>query len=92
MSTVTKSTSFALAAAAAALLSGCNTPMTGGDEMTKTAASVEGKCVGINSCKGTSACATASSACAGQNACKGQGWVKATQSDCEAKGGTFDAG
>jgi len=50
-----------------------------------------GKCMGINSCKGQSACATATSSCAGQNSCKGQGWVKATKSDCEAKGGTFEA-
>ncbi len=90
MSTVTKTSSFALAAAAAALLSGCGTMNAGESMETKTAA-VEGKCFDINSCQGTSACKTANSACAGQNACKGQGWVKAMQSDCEAKGGRFES-
>lgn len=91
MSTIAKTSSFALAAAAAVLLSGCGTTMAGGDGMEKTMAAVEGKCHGTNSCKGTSACATATSACAGQNSCKGQGWVKAMQDDCEAKGGRFES-
>jgi hypothetical protein len=95
MSTVRKTTSFALAAAAAALLSGCGTmsgsDTMGSDTMQKTTAAVDGKCFGINSCKGQGACAGAANACAGQNSCKGQGWVKAMQSDCETKGGRFEA-
>lgn len=83
----------ALATVAATLiLAGC-----GGDS-SKTAAKVETaktaeiKCSGINSCKGTGACATATHACAGQNACKGQGWIKASKSDCDAKGGKVVTG
>ena len=89
MSTATKTSSFALAAAAAALLAGCAS--TGGETMETKTASAEGKCFGVNSCNGTSACATANSACAGQNACKGQGWIKAMKSDCEAQGGRFES-
>lgn len=91
MSTIAKTSSFALAAAAAALLSGCGTMNGAESTMDKTMAAVEGKCHGVNSCKGTSACATAKSACAGQNSCKGQGWVKAMQDDCEGKGGRFES-
>ena len=75
-------------AAATLLLAGC-----GGDKAAKVEAPAavakvaEVKCSGINSCKGTSACATATTACQGQNSCKGQGWIKATKTDCEAKGG-----
>lgn len=47
------------------------------------------KCVGANSCKGTSACKTASNACAGQNECKGHGFVMAESEDaCTELGGT----
>ena len=46
-------------------------------------------CMGINSCKGTSACKTADNACKGQNSCKGHGWLPTkSKSACEAKGGT----
>ena len=46
------------------------------------------KCVGVNSCKGTSACATANSSCKGMNSCKGQGWTEVkTPADCTSKGG-----
>jgi hypothetical protein len=48
-----------------------------------------GECHGVNSCKGTGACHGAGNTCAGKNACKGQGWIKATKTDCEAKGGKF---
>ena len=51
----------------------------------------KGKCVGGNSCKGTSACNTATTSCAGQNACKGQGWIVTTKAECEEAGGTFEA-
>ena len=52
-----------------------------------TAKSAEVKCMGINACKGTSECASASNSCKGQNSCKGSGWVHASKSDCDAKGG-----
>ncbi len=46
------------------------------------------KCIGSNSCKGTSACKTAASACKGMNSCKGTGWSEAANSDaCKKAGG-----
>jgi uncharacterized membrane protein len=46
------------------------------------------KCQGINTCAGTSECATeGGSSCEGLNECEGQGWVTATESECEDKGG-----
>ena len=84
MNSLSKMSGIALASAAATLLlAGCSTGSSG-TAATKVA---NVKCSGINSCKGTSACATATSACKGQNACKGQGWVKASATDCSAKGG-----
>lgn len=80
-----KATKLALAASAAALFS------TAAVTVTTVAHAGEGsvKCMGINSCKGTSKCATADSACAGQNSCKGHGWLPTkTAEECEAKGGT----
>jgi len=61
-------------------------------------------CMGINSCKGTSACKTASNACKGQslcqsansgckgqNACKGKGYVMTPSAkECVAAGGKPD--
>ena len=73
-----------LAVAAAAMFSAA--------PVTVVASEKAGTCHGGNSCKGTSACATATSSCMGQNSCKGQGWIKATKSDCEAAGGTFEEG
>ena len=74
----------ALALAAAAMFS--VTPVTA------VASEKAGTCHGGNSCKGTSACATATTSCMAQNSCKGKGWIKATKSDCEAAGGTFEEG
>ncbi len=48
------------------------------------------QCMGVNSCKGTSACATANSSCKGQNACKGQGFLELTQAECDEQGGTVE--
>lgn len=88
MNTSKKLSGFALASAAALMLTAC-----GGEGDTSsveagsaTEASVH--CSGINACKGQSACATANSGCKGQNACKGQGWVDKTQAECDAEGGT----
>lgn len=84
----------ALAAATAALLSGCNAMQTKSDgaeaKMKAAASDAAGKCVGGNSCKGQSLCKTASSACAGHNACKGQGFVMSSKADCDAAGGTYE--
>ncbi len=92
MKIASKLTGISLAAAAATLLlAGCTTTERSGTNGkvlpmgAKKSAMV--KCSGINSCKGKSACATASSACKGQNSCKGKGWIKATKSECSAKGG-----
>lgn len=53
-------------------------------------AAAEVKCTGINECKGQGACGMpdGSHACAGKNECKGKGWVKVSEEDCKAKGGT----
>lgn len=90
MKATLKVTGFSMATAAATLLlAGCSTG--GGDSasMAKDSGAnmADVKCSGINSCKGTSACATASSSCKGQNSCKGKGWIKASKSECSAKGG-----
>ncbi len=46
------------------------------------------KCIGANSCKGSSACKTAQSACKGMNSCKGAGWAEAANADaCKKAGG-----
>lgn len=57
----------------------------------KEAKAVEGKCFGVNSCKGTSACHSEKNACGGQNTCKGKGWLKSTEKECKDKKGTFKA-
>jgi uncharacterized membrane protein len=63
----------------------------------------EGKCFGVNACKGHGDCASkvdacngkdgcsAKSSCKGQNACKGKGFNKMSKKSCEAKGGKFES-
>lgn len=84
----------ALAAATAMMLTGCNAMQTkadGAEMKMKTAATeAAGKCVGGNSCAGTSVCKTATSACAGQNSCKGQGFTMTSKVDCDTAGGTYE--
>jgi len=88
MNSLSKMSGIALASAAATLLlAGCSAGSSGTAAAPVATKVANVKCSGINSCKGTSACATATSACKGQNACKGQGWVKASATDCSAKGG-----
>lgn len=49
------------------------------------------KCVGANSCKGSSECKTAKSECKGHNSCKGQGWTKAKSAEeCKKAGGKVE--
>ena len=83
MMTRRKMTGLVLATTAAALFGAANIA-TAADT---SANSAEVKCMGINACKGTSECKTASNSCKGQNGCKGQGWVHASKSECDAKGG-----
>ncbi len=83
MNTAKKTSGFALAAAAAAMLA--TAPMGA-----VHAGADKGKCVGANSCKGHSDCATATTSCKGQNACKGQGFMKMTKAECEEAEGTFE--
>ena len=91
MSTVKKTTGLAIASAAAALLlSGCNSnpsmdKMDKMSKMDKKEAAVH--CSGVNACKGHGACATAGHDCKGKNACKGKGWVPMSKDECMAKGG-----
>jgi hypothetical protein len=70
-----------IAAAAATLF------LAGATLSTVTYAAGEGKCVGVNACKGQSACKGGANSCKGQNACKGQGFSAMTKEKCdEAKG------
>lgn len=73
------------AAAATLLLAGAVTAPA------NAAAEAKGHCMGVNSCKGTSACGTAANACAGKNACKGQGFLEMTKAECDKAGGKFEA-
>ena len=78
MKTARKTTGFALAATAAAMLAAAPMAASAGDKV---------KCVGVNSCKGTSDCATATSSCKGQNSCKGHGFLALSMAECTEKGG-----
>jgi hypothetical protein len=70
-----------IAAAAATLF------LAGAAMSTVAYAADEGKCVGVNACKGQSACKSSANACKGLNACKGQGFSAMTKEKCdEAKG------
>lgn len=84
MNTAKKISGIALAAAAATMFA--MAPMNASAAEHKA-----GKCIGGNSCKGSSACATATTSCAGQNSCKGQGWVKSTKAECDDNGGKFES-
>jgi len=47
------------------------------------------KCVGLNSCNGSSACKSATSPGPGQNSCAGKGFtLTASAKECKDKGGT----
>ena len=73
-----RATGAAIATAAALLFSTLAVSVVSAAEPAKI------KCLGANSCKGTSACATAQSACQGQNSCKGQGFLMLSKADCDA--------
>lgn len=62
-------------------------------DVTTTTTTTDGtvKCVGANSCKGTSACKTATNGCKGQNSCKGSGFIMTKdEKECTDKGGKVD--
>ena len=80
---MTSKSGTAIAAAAATLF------LAGATMSTVTYAAGEGKCVGVNACKGQSACNSYKTSCKGKNACKGQGMVvTGTQLECTALGGS----
>ncbi len=83
MISVKKTTGVALAIAAAAMLATA--------PMAANAGTMNGKCMGVNSCKGHSACKTATSSCKGLNSCKGQGFLEMTKVECDTAGGNFEA-
>ena len=83
MSTAKKTTGVGLAIAAAAMLAVA--------PMAAHAGSVNGKCMGANSCKGLSSCKTATSSCKGLNSCKGQGFLEMSKAECDGAGGAFES-
>jgi len=54
------------------------------------AGGTEGKCFGVNGCKGQGACKTAQNDCKGHNACQGKGFIVMTDTECAEKSGTFE--
>ena len=81
MSTKTKLSTIAMAAAAAALFSAA--------PLTAVQASSDAKvhCSGVNKCKGHNDCKTAINACKGQASCKGSGFVSMSKHACDEIGG-----
>ena len=56
---------------------------------TASAEQIEGRCFGVNGCKGQGACKSIKNDCKGHNACKGQGFVETSSTEeCTQKGGT----
>ncbi|HSO07877.1 MAG TPA: hypothetical protein VLW45_11600 [Pelomicrobium sp.] len=82
MSTASKLSGIALAAAAAAVFAA----LPAGTAVAAKDAKVQ--CFGVNACKGQAECKTAKNECKGHNACKGQGVVSMSAEECKAKGGT----
>ena len=54
------------------------------------AGGTQGKCFGVNGCKGQGACKTTQNGCKGHNTCKGKGWVAMTDTECAEASGTFE--
>ncbi|MDG0815639.1 BufA2 family periplasmic bufferin-type metallophore [Bdellovibrio svalbardensis] len=63
----------------------------GADSQKPDAATAEGECHGVNSCKGKGDCGGKGHGCAGKNSCKGKGWLRMTKEKCEAAHGKFKA-
>jgi hypothetical protein len=73
-----KTTSMALATAAALLFGSVAVTTVHAAEEAKV------KCQGANACKGKGACATATNSCQGQNSCKGKSYVMLSKEECAA--------
>jgi len=76
-------TGIALAATAAALFAVA--PLAAGQP-----GSTQGKCWGVNACKGKSSCQSKGHSCKSQNTCKGRGFVIVSKDACEQIGGKFE--
>lgn len=50
----------------------------------------QGKCMGVNSCKGKGDCHTKDHTCAGKNGCSGKGWKKMSVKECNDKKGKWE--
>ena len=59
---------------------------------TASAEQIEGRCFGVNGCKGQGACKSIKNDCKGHNACKGQGFLSMTEVDCKGQNGHFEKG
>lgn len=92
MSSVKKTSSALLSTAAAALLAAAPLTASAQDEDLGVDDTIEGKCWGVNSCKGHSSCKGATNACQGQNSCKGNGFLILSLRSCEEVGGDFAEG
>jgi hypothetical protein len=57
-----------------------------------SAEEIEGRCFGVNGCKGQGACKSIKNDCKGHNACKGQGFLSMTEVDCKGQNGHFEKG
>jgi hypothetical protein len=57
-----------------------------------SAEQIEGRCFGVNGCKGQGACKSIKNDCKGHNACKGQGFLSMTEVDCKGQNGHFEKG
>jgi hypothetical protein len=55
-----------------------------------SATTIEGRCFGVNGCKGQGNCKTAHNDCKGKNACKGQGFLNMSEVDCNGVNGQFE--
>ncbi len=77
MTSTTRLTGAAIAAAAAGLFAMGHAAPVLADEQGKI------HCEGVNACKGQSDCASAKNSCQGQNACKGQGFKEMTPEECK---------
>lgn len=92
MSSVKKTSSALLSTTAAALLAVAPLTASAQDELSDVDGAIEGKCWGVNACKGHSSCKGATNACQGQNSCKGSGFLVLPLRSCIEVGGDFAEG
>ena len=77
---INRSTSIALAVAAAGMFAGAPVAT-----MADSDSNVH--CYGVNKCKGHNDCKSASNSCKGQSSCKGQGFISMPKEICDKIGG-----